>query len=56
MCVVPSVMMLFGKANWWFPKSLDRILPELSVDVDDLAAADAGLPSADPALAGTATS
>ena len=28
-------MMLFGKANWWFPKSLDRIA-ELSVDVDDL--------------------
>ena len=27
MAVVPSLMMLLGKANWWFPKSLDRILP-----------------------------
>jgi putative drug exporter of the RND superfamily len=39
MCIVPSVMMLLGKSNWWFPKSLDRILPDLSVDEADLAAA-----------------
>jgi RND superfamily putative drug exporter len=44
MCVVPSVMMLLGKANWWFPKSLDRILPDLSVDVEDLAATGASQP------------
>jgi RND superfamily putative drug exporter len=37
MCIVPSVMMMFGKANWWFPKWLDRALPRLSVDADDLA-------------------
>jgi RND superfamily putative drug exporter len=39
MCVVPSVMMLFGKANWYFPARLNRMLPKLSVDADDLAAA-----------------
>ena len=38
MAIVPSVMMLFGESNWWFPKWLDRFLPELSVDADDLAA------------------
>jgi RND superfamily putative drug exporter len=42
MCIVPSVMILFGDANWWFPKWLDRILPRLSVDADDLAAHDGG--------------
>jgi RND superfamily putative drug exporter len=42
MCVVPSVMMLLGKANWWFPPWLDRFLPEISVDADDLAAHVAG--------------
>jgi RND superfamily putative drug exporter len=38
MAIVPSIMMMFGKANWWFPAWLDRILPKLSVDADDLAA------------------
>jgi len=28
---------LFGDANWWFPRWLDRALPKLSVDADDLA-------------------
>lgn len=32
MAVVPSLMYLFGKANWWFPSWLDRILPHISVD------------------------
>ncbi len=36
MCVVPSLMMMFGQANWWFPRWLDRVLPKLSVDADDL--------------------
>jgi putative drug exporter of the RND superfamily len=36
MCIVPSLMMMFGKANWWFPKWLDRALPRLAVDADDL--------------------
>jgi putative drug exporter of the RND superfamily len=49
MAVVPSLMMLLGKANWWFPKGLDRVLPKLSVDADDLATLPAA-PVPDPEL------
>jgi RND superfamily putative drug exporter len=56
MAIAPSIMMMFGKANWWFPAWLDRILPKLSVDADDLAAGqmpeDPG-PEPQPELAGT---
>ena len=56
MAIVPSIMMLFGKANWWFPAWLDRILPKLSVDADDLDTSqmpeDPG-PEPQPELAGT---
>jgi RND superfamily putative drug exporter len=38
MAVVPSLMTLLGKANWWFPRRLDRLLPGVSVEADDLAA------------------
>jgi putative drug exporter of the RND superfamily len=51
MAVVPSVMMLLGESNWWFPKWLDRVLPRLSVDADDLATA----PSPDEELVGATT-
>jgi putative drug exporter of the RND superfamily len=30
--LVPSLMNLFGKANWWLPKGLDKVLPHISVD------------------------
>jgi RND superfamily putative drug exporter len=47
-------MMLFGKANWWIPKWLDRVLPRLSVDADDLTVqvASAPPPEPEPELAG----
>jgi putative drug exporter of the RND superfamily len=32
MAIVPSVMFLIGRANWWFPSWLDRIMPHLGVD------------------------
>ena len=32
MVLVPSTMELVGKANWWLPQWLDRILPDLHVD------------------------
>jgi RND superfamily putative drug exporter len=50
MAVVPSVMMMLGKSNWWFPKSLDRMLPHLSVEAEDLAATagSTSVPTADP--------
>jgi len=34
MAVVPAVMILLGKSNWWFPGWLDRILPRVTVDPD----------------------
>ncbi len=30
--LVPAVMYLFGKANWWLPRWLDKRLPYLSVE------------------------
>jgi RND superfamily putative drug exporter len=33
--LVPALMHLFGKANWWLPKWLDKILPHLSVEPAD---------------------
>ena len=32
MLLVPSVMQMLGKANWWLPGWLDRILPRLSIE------------------------
>jgi RND superfamily putative drug exporter len=30
--LVPSAMTLFGKANWWIPRWLGKVLPKISVD------------------------
>ena len=32
MAIVPSLMQLLGKANWWYPSWLERITPTISVD------------------------
>jgi RND superfamily putative drug exporter len=32
MVLVPATMALLGKANWWLPTWLDRILPRISVE------------------------
>jgi RND superfamily putative drug exporter len=34
MVLVPSIMELLGRANWWMPSWLDRIVPHLGVEVD----------------------
>ncbi len=34
MVLVPSIMELLGRANWWMPSWLDRIVPTLGVEVD----------------------
>ena len=34
MVLVPSVMELLGRANWWMPSWLDRAVPKLGVEVD----------------------
>jgi putative drug exporter of the RND superfamily len=30
--LVPAVMTLLGRASWWMPRWLDRILPRISVE------------------------
>jgi RND superfamily putative drug exporter len=32
MVLVPGLMLVTGKANWWLPGFLDRILPRLNVE------------------------
>jgi RND superfamily putative drug exporter len=32
MVLVPATMELLGKANWWIPKWIDRILPRISIE------------------------
>jgi RND superfamily putative drug exporter len=34
MVLVPSVMQIMGRANWWMPTWLDRIVPKLGVEVE----------------------
>jgi RND superfamily putative drug exporter len=48
MAVVPSLMMLLGKANWWFPKGLDRLLPKVSVEAEDHATTAVPIASPEP--------
>jgi RND superfamily putative drug exporter len=33
--LVPAFMILLGKANWWFPDSLERRLPRLGIEGED---------------------
>ncbi|HEV3265964.1 MAG TPA: MMPL family transporter [Acidimicrobiales bacterium] len=35
MTIVPALMFLFGKSNWWFPDWLDKHLPHLSAGGDE---------------------
>lgn len=30
--LVPSLMELFGRANWWLPRGLDRVLPHIHLE------------------------
>ena len=36
--LVPAVMELLGRANWWLPGWLDRLLPRTSVSEDEIPA------------------
>jgi RND superfamily putative drug exporter len=31
MILVPALMELLGKANWWFPRFLGRVLPRIDI-------------------------
>ena len=34
MVLVPATMAVTGRANWWLPRWLDRLLPHIDVDAD----------------------
>jgi len=36
MTLGPALMTLFGRAGWWFPRILDRVLPDLDVEGEKL--------------------
>ncbi|GAA0916810.1 RND transporter [Virgisporangium aurantiacum] len=56
MLLVPAVMALLGRGNWWIPRWLDRILPTVNVEGGrrPRAAEPAPVPAATTATAGTA--
>ncbi len=33
--LVPSVMSILGKANWWLPGPLERVLPQITIESDE---------------------
>ena len=55
--LVPALMHLSGRANWWLPGWLDRLLPHLSIEPATqqpaaLSPAPAMAAASDPALSG----
>jgi RND superfamily putative drug exporter len=40
MLLVPATMELLGDKNWWLPRWLDRILPNIDVEGHSIEAAD----------------
>ena len=32
MTLAPAILVLFGRAAWWLPRWLDRILPHISIE------------------------
>ncbi|MGZ4642286.1 MAG: MMPL family transporter [Blastococcus sp.] len=49
MTLVPAVLALVGRAAWWLPRWLDRLLPDLDIEGAKLAAARPAAESATPA-------
>jgi putative drug exporter of the RND superfamily len=35
--LVPALMHLLGRANWWLPRWLDRLLPRFSIEGEEAA-------------------
>ncbi len=48
--LVPAVMTLLGRANWWFPRWLDRIVPNFSIEGDEWFRARDAAATAPPAV------
>jgi RND superfamily putative drug exporter len=55
MVLVPSVMELLGRANWYMPRWLDRIVPTLGVEIDVEVDEHGGAPVTPAAVVGAAT-
>jgi putative drug exporter of the RND superfamily len=48
MAIGPAVLALLGRHAWWLPRSLDRMLPNVDVEGQALAASPASVPPAVP--------
>jgi RND superfamily putative drug exporter len=46
MILVPALMHRIGRANWWLPGWLDRVIPRLNVEAADTVAPEPGQPRA----------
>jgi RND superfamily putative drug exporter len=55
MLLVPATMELLGDRNWWLPKWLDRLLPNVAIEgrVEDAAPIDDQADEREPELIGT---
>ncbi|HET8979891.1 MAG TPA: MMPL family transporter [Solirubrobacteraceae bacterium] len=51
MVIVPALMFLFDRANWWSPGWLDRLLPHLEPDTEPAGAGGGPAADGEPALA-----
>ncbi|MEV5008060.1 MMPL family transporter [Streptomyces sp. NPDC056159] len=49
--LVPALMHMLGRANWWLPRRLDRVLPRISIEPPECRAAHERLTDVDDALA-----
>ena len=54
MTIVPAVLSLFGKAAWWLPRWLDKILPNVDVEGEGLTKQLAAAEPEEKELVGTA--
>ncbi|MGX1882860.1 MMPL family transporter [Streptomyces sp. NPDC055287] len=52
MMLVPALMLLLGKKNWWLPAGLDRVLPHVAVEAPSPAPGVPGQATASPEPAG----
>jgi putative drug exporter of the RND superfamily len=55
--LVPALMLLMGRVNWWMPRRLDRVVPHLSIEgAEFFLARDYAAAEAAPAAAGASES
>ncbi|QWF21945.1 MMPL family transporter [Nocardioides sp. LMS-CY] len=52
--LAPAALVLFGRAAWWLPRWLDRLLPHVSIEGESAAEPEPG-PAAPPAQSGSGT-